>query len=72
MTTKLDPQVPCLWVSLIPYKRWLNHFPAQTGPLPNYPFSEKTFPNAQSEPLLMQLEAISLSSEVGTWEETNS
>ncbi|KAK4827059.1 hypothetical protein QYF61_013700 [Mycteria americana] len=37
----------------------LNHFPGQPVPMLDNPFSEEIFPNIQSKPLLMQLEAIS-------------
>ncbi|KAK4817862.1 hypothetical protein QYF61_001531 [Mycteria americana] len=37
----------------------LNHFPGQPVPMPDNPFSEVKFPNIQSKPPLVQLEAIS-------------
>ncbi|KAK4825779.1 hypothetical protein QYF61_002342 [Mycteria americana] len=37
----------------------LNHFPGQPVPMLDNPFSEVKFPNIQSKPLLVQLEAIS-------------
>ncbi|KAK4818734.1 hypothetical protein QYF61_018721 [Mycteria americana] len=37
----------------------LNHFPGQPVPVLDNPFSEVKFPNIQSEPPLVQLEAIS-------------
>ncbi|KAK4821922.1 hypothetical protein QYF61_004925 [Mycteria americana] len=37
----------------------LNHFPGQPGPMLDNPFSEVKFPNIQSKPPLVQLEAIS-------------
>ncbi|KAK4830648.1 hypothetical protein QYF61_012491 [Mycteria americana] len=41
-------------------KGWgLNHFPGQPVPMLNNPFSEVKFPNIQSKPPLVQLEAIS-------------
>ncbi|KAK4826742.1 hypothetical protein QYF61_010995 [Mycteria americana] len=37
----------------------LNHFPGQPLPMLDNPFSEKKFPNIQSKPPLVQLEAVS-------------
>ncbi|KAK4827874.1 hypothetical protein QYF61_022268 [Mycteria americana] len=37
----------------------LHHFPGQPGPMLDNPFSEEKFPNIQSKPPLVQLEAIS-------------
>jgi len=34
--------------------------PGQPGPMPDYSFSKEIFPNVQSEPPLMQPEAIAL------------
>jgi len=45
-----------------PLQRWgLHHLPGQPGPTSDRSFSEKTFPNIQSEPPLAQLEAIKVS-----------
>ncbi|KAK4828042.1 hypothetical protein QYF61_023080, partial [Mycteria americana] len=42
------------------FQGWrLNHFPGQPVPMLDNPFSEETFPNTQSKPPLVQLEAIS-------------
>ncbi|KAK4831037.1 hypothetical protein QYF61_014969, partial [Mycteria americana] len=44
----------------VPLVGWrLNHFPGQPVPMLDNPFSEVKFPNIQSKPLLVQLEAIS-------------
>ncbi|KAK4810660.1 hypothetical protein QYF61_007460 [Mycteria americana] len=55
------------------FQGWpLNHFPGQPVPRLDNPFSEEKFPNIQSKPPLMQLEAISscpITSYLG--EETN-
>ncbi|KAK4817079.1 hypothetical protein QYF61_027910, partial [Mycteria americana] len=42
------------------FQGWrLNHFPGQPGPMLDNPFREVKFPNIQSKPPLVQLEAIS-------------
>ena len=43
-----------------PLQGWgLPHLPGQPGPVPDHSFSEDIFPDIQSEPPLMQPEAIS-------------
>ena len=37
---------------------WLHHLPGQPVPMPDYSLSKEIFPNIQSKPPLMQLEAI--------------
>jgi len=37
----------------------LHHLPGQPVPMPDHSFSREIFPNIQSKPPLMQLEAIS-------------
>ena len=37
---------------------WLNHCPGQPVPVPDHSFSKEIFPNIQSKPPLMQLEAV--------------
>ena len=39
--------------------RWLNHLLGQPIPVPDHSFGEEMFPNSQTEPPLVQLEAIS-------------
>jgi len=36
---------------------WLHHCPGQPAPMPDHSFSKEIFPNVQSKPPLMQLEA---------------
>ena len=56
-----------------PLQGWgLHHCPRQPGSRPDHSFSEEVFPNLQSEPPLMQLEAIASRPIAGYWgEETN-
>ncbi|KAK4811173.1 hypothetical protein QYF61_019804 [Mycteria americana] len=55
------------------YQGWrLNHFPGQPVPMLDNPFSEVTFPNIQSKPPLVQLEALSSCAIICYWgEETD-
>ncbi|KAK4815585.1 hypothetical protein QYF61_004800 [Mycteria americana] len=49
-----------IYVSFKYLQGWrLNHFPGQPGPMLDNPSSEDIFPNTQSKPPLVQLEAIS-------------
>ncbi|KAK4825578.1 hypothetical protein QYF61_000577 [Mycteria americana] len=51
------------------FQGWqLNHFPGQPVPMLDNPFREEKFPNIQSKPPLVQLEAISLILSLVTWE----
>jgi len=43
---------------------WLHHFPGQFVPMPDNSYSKEIFPNVQSKPRLMQLEAMALEAEV--------
>ena len=50
-----------IYVVFEPLQGWgLHHCPGQPGLTPDHSFREEIFPNIQSEPPLMQLEAISL------------
>jgi len=63
-----NPSPPCLlnhvpkchiYVVFEALQGWgLHHLPGQPGPVPDHSFSKEIFPNIQSEPPLMQLEAI--------------
>ncbi|KAK4816046.1 hypothetical protein QYF61_011054 [Mycteria americana] len=49
-----------IYTSFKYFQGWqLNHFPGQPGPVLENPFSEDIFPNTQSKPPLVQLEAVS-------------
>jgi len=72
MPTKPYPEVPHVYVFWTPPGQWLYHCPGQPLPTSGYSLSKEIFPNIQSKPPLMQLEAISsypIASYLG--EETN-
>jgi len=54
------PAKPCPEVPVFePLQGWgLHHCPGQPGPRPDHSFSKEIFLNIQSEPPLMQLEAV--------------
>jgi len=56
--TKRCPQMPHLH-GFEPRQVWgLPHYPGQPGPMPDHSLTKEIFPNIQSKPPLMQLEAI--------------
>lgn len=78
LSPAVTPALPWLLLNSVPrchiykyfehFQRWqFYHFHEQPVPMLCYPLSEASFPNMQSEPPLMQLEAISSQPVTAYW-----